>query len=243
MEGEAFDVSQAGPFGTLFVNSANGDFTFVPDNDAINALTEPAAANFTVTVSDGTLSADQTFTIAINGTNDAAVIPATPPARRSRPAAAGDVNILSAPLTATGTLTNTDVDNPPDTFAAVTSPTPSNAGYGTFTMTAAGVWVYTVDNSNHAVQALNVGDTLTDTFTVTTVDGTPQLVRSSSTAPTTPPSFPATRPARSSRTAAPSTARRPQPASSPIPMSTIRPIVSQRSTHRRQVPAATAPSR
>ncbi len=48
--------------------------TFVPDNDAINALTEPTAANFTVTVSDGTLSANQTFTIAINGTNDAAVI-------------------------------------------------------------------------------------------------------------------------------------------------------------------------
>ena len=43
-------------------------------------------------------------------------------------------------------------------------------------MTAAGVWVYTLDNTNHAVQALNVGDKLTDTFTVTTVDGTPQLV-------------------------------------------------------------------
>ena len=45
-------------------------------------------------------------------------------------------------------------------------------GYGTFTMTAAGVWTYTLDNANSAVQALNVGDTLTDTFTVTTVDGT-----------------------------------------------------------------------
>ena len=36
-------------------------------------------------------------------------------------------------------------------------------------MTAAGVWTYTLDNANCAVQALNVGDTLTDTFTVTTV--------------------------------------------------------------------------
>ena len=43
-------------------------------------------------------------------------------------------------------------------------------------MTAAGVWTYTLDNSNAAVQALNVGDTLTDTFTVTTVDGTAQVV-------------------------------------------------------------------
>ena len=38
------------------------------------------------------------------------------------------------------------------------------------------MWTYTLDNSNPAVQALNVGQTLTDTFTVTTVDGTAQLV-------------------------------------------------------------------
>ena len=35
-------------------------------------------------------------------------------------------------------------------------------------MTAAGVWTYTLNNANPAVQALNAGDTLTDTFTVTT---------------------------------------------------------------------------
>ena len=43
-------------------------------------------------------------------------------------------------------------------------------------MTAAGVWTYTLDDANSAVQALNACDTLTDTFTVTTVDGTPQVV-------------------------------------------------------------------
>src|SRR5258705_3364112 len=56
------------------------------------------------------------------------------------------------------------------------SPTKSTSGYGSFTMTAAGVWTYTLDNANSAVQALHVSDTLTDTFTVTTVDGTPQVV-------------------------------------------------------------------
>ena len=30
-------------------------------------------------------------------------------------------------------------------------------GFGTYTLTAAGVWTYTLDNSNAAVQALNVG--------------------------------------------------------------------------------------
>src|SRR5207253_1948186 len=41
---------------------------------------------------------------------------------------------------------------------------------------AAGVWTYTLNNSNSTVQALNVGGTLTDTFTVNTVDGTAQVV-------------------------------------------------------------------
>ena len=76
----------------------------------------------------------------------------------------------------TGTLTDTDVDNAPNTFTAVSSPTASAGGYGTFTMTAAGVWTYTLNEANSAVQALNVGGTLTDTFTVTTEDGTPKVV-------------------------------------------------------------------
>ena len=63
-----------------------------------------------------------------------------------------------------------------DSWTAVGTPTPSTNGYGTFTVDAAGLWTYTLDNSNAAVQALNVGDTLTDTFTATTVDGTPQVV-------------------------------------------------------------------
>ena len=76
--------------------------------------------------------------------------------------------------TATGDLNSTDVDNPNDAWTAVSSPTAS--GFGSYTLTAAGVWTYTLDNSNATVQALNAGQTLTDTFTATTVDGTPQLV-------------------------------------------------------------------
>src|SRR5947208_5496461 len=43
-------------------------------------------------------------------------------------------------------------------------------------MTAGGVWTYTLNNSNAAVQALNVGGTLTDHITVQTIDGTSQVV-------------------------------------------------------------------
>ena len=165
-----YDVSRAGPYGTLYVNSTTGAYTFVPDAGAINALTTTALTSFTVTVSDGTLSASQTFTVTINGVNDAAIISGT---------ATGSVieagGALPGTPTVSGTLTDTDVDNPPNTFTAV-GPTASDAGYGTFTMTAAGVWTYTLDNANTTVQALGVNGTLTDTFTVTTVDGTTKLV-------------------------------------------------------------------
>jgi len=172
--GVTFDVSNTGPFGTLFVDSKTGAFTFVPNSGAINALQAPTTESFTITVSDGTLSASRAFTININGVNDAAIISGT--ATGSAVEAGGVANAMPGTPTATGTLTDTDVDNPPNTFTAVNSPTASAGGYGTFTITAAGVWSYTINEANSAVQALNVGDTLTDTFTVTTIDGTPQVV-------------------------------------------------------------------
>jgi len=171
LDGVAYDTSRTGLYGTLFVNSATGAYTYVPNSDAINALTAPTTESFTITVSDGTLSANQTFTITINGVNDAAIISGTTTGAVIEASAAAP----GAP-TATGTLTDTDVDNPPNTFTAVSSPTASAGGYGTFTITASGVWTYTLSETNSAVQALNVGDTLTDTFKVTTIDGTAQVV-------------------------------------------------------------------
>ncbi|OAF18069.1 VCBS domain-containing protein [Bradyrhizobium neotropicale] len=174
LNGETFNLSQTGPFGTLFLNSTSGAYTFVPNNDAINALQSPTTTGFVVTVSDGSLSVSQTFTIDINGVNDAAIISGN--AGGTVAEAGGVANVMPGTPTATGTLTDTDVDNPPNTFTTVSSPTKSTGGYGSFTMTAAGLWAYTVDNTNHAVQALNVGDTLTDSFTVTSIDGTPQVI-------------------------------------------------------------------
>ena len=172
--GVTYDVSSTGPYGTLYLNSTTGAYAFVPDSDAINALTTPTTESFTIRVSDGALSADQIFTIAINGTNDAAVISGT--ATGSAIEAGGVANAAHGPPTATGTLTDADVDNTPNTFTAVSSPTASAGGHGTFTMTSAGVWTYTLNDADSAVQALNVGGTLTDTFTVKTVDGTAQVV-------------------------------------------------------------------
>ena len=174
IDGATYDVSKAGPYGTLYVDSTTGAYTFVPDSHAINALTAPTTTDFTITVSDGTLSAAQPFTIAINGANDEAIISGA--TNGTAIEASGVANFALGALSATGTLTSADVDDAPNTFAAVDTPTASAGGYGTFTMTVAGVWTYTINDSNGAVQALNVGDNLTDTFTVTTVDGTPQVV-------------------------------------------------------------------
>src|SRR6185436_93945 len=92
--------------------------------------------------------------------------------------AGGVANGTAGTPTATGDLTAVDVDNSSDAWTAVGTATPSANGYGTYTLTAAGVWTFTLDNSNPTVQALNVGDTLTARFTVTTIDGTEKLVPS-----------------------------------------------------------------
>ncbi|QIO32152.1 VCBS domain-containing protein [Bradyrhizobium sp. 1(2017)] len=174
LNGLTYDVSQTGPYGTLYLNSASGAYTFVPNNAAINALTSPTTASFVVTVSGGGLSASEAFNISIIGVNDTAAISGDTSGAVME--AGGGVNAAAGTSTITGTLTSTDVDHPPNTFTAVSSPTKSTGGYGHFTMTSAGVWTYTLDDGNSKVQALNVGDTLTDTLTVTSIDGTPQLV-------------------------------------------------------------------
>ena len=71
---------------------------------------------------------------------------------------------------------NLDADSPIDAWNAFPVAIPSENGFGTYALTAAGVWTYTLDNSNAAVQELNLGETLTDSFTATTVDGTAQVV-------------------------------------------------------------------
>src|SRR5205823_3748182 len=100
--------------------------------------------------------------------NDAAVIAGT--STGTVVEAGGVANAAGGTPTASGTLTDTDVDNAANSFTVAGAA--SAQGYGSFTIDAGGAWTYTLDNTNAAVEALNVGDTLTDTFTVTTLDGT-----------------------------------------------------------------------
>lgn len=178
--GASFDVEKPGSFGILYVNSHTGAYTYVPNNDAINALKAPSADNFTITASDGFASASQSFTIDINGTDDASVISGATAGSVAATAMAATAfaaghDVHAAP-TASGTLTDADVDDPANTFTALSTPHASDHGYGTFTLTTDGHWTYTLDDANPAVLALKACDTTTDTFTVTTIGGTPQTI-------------------------------------------------------------------
>src|ERR1043166_5998339 len=139
-------MSKTGPYGTLYLNSTTGAYIFIPDSNAINALKTDAAQSFIIIVSDGTLSASETFTISIHGVDDAAIISGTTTGAVIE--IHGVVNATPGTQTTTGTLTDTDPDDPANTFTAVSSPMKSDGGYGTFTMTASGKWTYTLDSSN-----------------------------------------------------------------------------------------------
>ncbi|MDE4063953.1 VCBS domain-containing protein, partial [Phaeobacter gallaeciensis] len=86
----------------------------------------------------------------------------------------GDVfEDASNPLTVSGTLTVSD----PDIGESVFAEQIATAGlYGSFSLSVAGDWTYTADNSQTAIQSLNDGETLTDSFTAVTADGTEQDV-------------------------------------------------------------------
>ena len=143
-----------------------------PDVQALNVGDPPLTDSFTALTADGTA---QVVTITITGTNDAAVISGD---TSGTVVEAGGVNNGTPGIpTATGDLNATDVDNlPNDSWQPVAAGAATTNGYGTYALTAAGVWTYTLDDNNPTVQALNGAATLTDSFTALTADGTAQIV-------------------------------------------------------------------
>ncbi len=79
-------------------------------------------------------------------------------------------------LVTSGDLNAVDVDGPNDSWVAVGAGGTTANGYGTFSIDATGHWTYTLNNGHAAVNALPAGQTLSDSFTVKTVDGTEQVV-------------------------------------------------------------------
>ncbi|QWD67575.1 cadherin domain-containing protein [Polynucleobacter sp. VK25] len=165
-----------GTLGSLTIDE-NGNWSYSVDNDKVQYLgaDEHKDEVFTVKSVDGT---PQTISITINGSNDAAVISGTSTGNVTE---LGGIANATQPATtsssASGTLAIADVDSD-ESFTAVAVPEVGHNGtYGNFTLSTAGAWTYSLDNSNSTVQALNTdSDAITDSITVYAADGTPQTI-------------------------------------------------------------------
>src|SRR5205807_718679 len=147
----------AGTYGTFSI-AANGAWAYTATSayDSLN-VGQSVSDTFTVASTDGTTTSVQ---VTINGTNDAAVVSSS----------AVSVAETNAPIVASGTVTVTDVDNP----ASFVPQTNVAGTYGTFAIAANGNWTYA---ANSAFDNLNVGQSISDTFTVATADGTTSTVQ------------------------------------------------------------------
>ncbi|WP_457956296.1 retention module-containing protein [Achromobacter xylosoxidans] len=160
-----------GQYGTFTVDQS-GKWTYVLDNDSakVQALTEgqKVTDTITVTVDDGNGgTATQVITVDITGTNDAAVI--TP----SKPGDDKGTVQEDTTLTANGKLDIVDKDAGQASFKPQTD---FQGQYGTFSIDANGNWSFKLDNDAKAIQQLGAKEHLTETFTVTSADGTTSQV-------------------------------------------------------------------
>ena len=153
-----------------FTLNADGSYSFDASHASYQHLAagQPQALTIPITVTDSAgASSTQNLVLTITGSNDAAVITGT-----DTGAVTEDTGVsATGRLETSGTLSVVDPDAGEAAFTPVTGATGSG-GHGTFTMDAQGHWTYTADNSQQAVQDLGPGERLTDTLTVTSVDGT-----------------------------------------------------------------------
>lgn len=147
-----------GQYGELRVDTATGAYDYTPNGAAIEALKANSSESFTVTASDGQAEASATFAVALVGADDPTTFGGS---------TSGSVT-EDATLGAAGTLTASDCDSGD---AAITVQTNVQGSFGTFSIDAAGHWVYTLDNASAGVQALNAGEFGTDSFSVATAGG------------------------------------------------------------------------
>ncbi|MEJ7929559.1 VCBS domain-containing protein [Ramlibacter sp. AN1015] len=149
-------------------DSSNIAWTFSSGSQAFDFLAEGETLTLTYTIvsDDGSETDDQQVTITISGTNDAPVIGGTFSGTVKE-----DTSVASDNITTSGALTIVDADTGQSNFIVQTASAGSN-GFGTFTLDANGNWTYTASNSQAAIQQLSAGQSLTDSFTATSIDGT-----------------------------------------------------------------------
>ena len=155
-----------GTYGTFQFNKQTGEWFYTIDNtrsttQALNGGKE-VYETLTVHSADGTDS--HTIYVLVSGTNDTAIISGK----------ADGIVVEDGVQTAGGTLSVKDVDAGEAKFQSVSN-WALDGDFGKFTFNATtGEWTYKVDNSK--VQAIGAGDTVTDSLTVRSFDGTDSQV-------------------------------------------------------------------
>lgn len=150
------------PLAVTTASAANGTVVIGADNK----LTYTPNANFygadsiSYTISDGKGgTASATVSVDVGAVNDAASI------------AGSDTGAVTEDIgtTASGQLIVTDSDVGENKVQAQSG---TSGGYGSFSITADGQWTYILDSDSPQVQALASGQTVSDSFVVTSLDGT-----------------------------------------------------------------------
>ncbi len=155
----------AGTYGTVAL-TAVGSYTYTLNNSdlLVQSLGEGITATDTVTIKafDGST---HDVTVTITGVNDVAVVGGDDQ---------GSVTEDDDPLTLidSGILTVADVD----TGEAEFNPATIAGTYGSLTIDALGNWTYSADNTPLTIQQLGANATLTETITVSTLDGTTHTI-------------------------------------------------------------------
>ncbi|NGN98286.1 cadherin-like domain-containing protein, partial [Grimontia sp. S25] len=153
-----------GRWGEITID-ANGNWTYstTDEKGAINRLGEGDQLTDTLSVraEDGTV---QTITITIDGTNDAAVFSGKTSAT---------VDETDGQISTSGRAKVSDADYGEYFFQEGTY----TGTYGEITIDKAGNWTYTSASENNATfDALDAGDTLPESITVYSLDGTPLTI-------------------------------------------------------------------
>ncbi|CAM5222150.1 hypothetical protein CDEF62S_01048 [Castellaniella defragrans] len=169
-------------YGTFAIDAATGQWTYTLDDT--KAATQALAAGdtqsltYTVQVTDAHgATTTQDVKVTLTGSNDVPVV------THGTGAMAEDTRVDAGLLKVQGTaangqaLTIADVDHDQNTFDSSSVAFDGNslggmAALGQLTVNADGTWDYQIDNSLTEVQSLAVGETLTETFTVKSFDGT-----------------------------------------------------------------------
>lgn len=133
--------------------------------------TEVVTVNYTMR-DDHDAESSSTVAITVTGVNDAAVVTGADTGTATE---SGGLGLPGVPG-AQGDLLSTDVDGTADAFQEQITSVATATGYGSYTVSADGVWNYTLNNANSSVDALAAGATLIDRFNVLSEDGTAKEV-------------------------------------------------------------------